>query len=172
MAPRSSKKSQANNTSPIVVANLAPGEQPDRLGNISISGNLPNVTSFSLDGISTQSVRNGGPNKDLYPSVESIGEFKVNAAGSNAEFAQSTDITVPPGFLPSGINRHVQKLALWRNLEFVVKIDIVEICAEIQFEIVVKPEFVSFIPRIWIRLQVQVFVRPPEKKIEVGLGPS
>jgi hypothetical protein len=83
-----------NNTSPIVVANLAPGVQPDRLGNISISGNLPNVTSFSLDGISTQSVRNGGPNKDLFPSVESIGEFKVNAAGSNAEFAQPTDITV------------------------------------------------------------------------------
>jgi hypothetical protein len=66
----------------------------DRQGNISISGNLPNVTSFSLDGISTQSVRNGGPNKDLFPSVESIGEFKVNAAGSNAEFAQPTDITV------------------------------------------------------------------------------
>jgi len=83
-----------NNTSPIVVANLAPGVQPDRLGNISISGNLPNVTSYSLDGISTQSVRNGGPNKDLFPSVESIGEFKVNSAGSNAEFAQPSDITV------------------------------------------------------------------------------
>ncbi len=83
-----------NNTSPIVVANLAPGVQSDRSGNISIAGNLPNMTSFSLDGISTQNVRFGGPNRDLFPSVESIAEFKVNSASNNAEFAQVSDITV------------------------------------------------------------------------------
>src|SRR5262249_36162523 len=59
-----------NNTSPIVVANLAPGVQPDQSGNISVSGGLPNSTSFSIDGVSTQMVRFGGPNTDLFPSVE------------------------------------------------------------------------------------------------------
>src|SRR5262245_11759270 len=51
-----------NNTSPLVVANLAPGVQSDQLGNISISGGLPNSTSYSIDGVSTQQVRFGGPN--------------------------------------------------------------------------------------------------------------
>ncbi len=85
------------------MANLAPGVQPDRSGNISISGNLPNMTSFSLDGISTQNVRFGGPNRDLFPSVESLAEFKVNSAANNAEFAQPSDITVTT---KSGTNQY------------------------------------------------------------------
>src|SRR5262245_12534055 len=83
-----------NNTSPLVVANLAPGVQSDRQGNISISGGLPNATSYSIDGVSTQQVRFGGPNTDLFPSVESIAEFKVNTAGNNAEFSQPSDLTI------------------------------------------------------------------------------
>lgn len=83
-----------NATSPIVVANLAPGVQPDPSGNISVSGGLPNSTSFSIDGISTQQVRFGGPNVDMFPSVESISEFRINTAASNAEFSQPTDLTV------------------------------------------------------------------------------
>ncbi len=92
-----------NNTSSIVVANLAPNVQPDRAGNISISGGLPNSTSFSIDGISTQQVRFGGPNTNLFPSVESIAEFKVNTAGNNAEFAQPSDLTV---ISKSGTNQY------------------------------------------------------------------
>ncbi len=80
--------------SPLVVANLAPNVQPDATGNISISGQLPTATSFTLDGVSTQNVRQGGPNKDQFPSVESIAEFRVNTAGNSAEYAQPTDITV------------------------------------------------------------------------------
>jgi hypothetical protein len=83
-----------NTPSPIGVAVLTPGVQTDSGGQISLSGGLPNSTSFSIDGISTQSVRNGGANRDLFPSVESIGEFKVNTAGNTAEFSQPTDITV------------------------------------------------------------------------------
>ncbi|HYM00032.1 MAG TPA: TonB-dependent receptor, partial [Blastocatellia bacterium] len=83
-----------NATSPIVVANLAPGVQPDPSGNISVAGGLPNSTSFSIDGISTQQVRFGGPNVDMFPSVESIAEFKVNTAANDAEFSQPTDLTV------------------------------------------------------------------------------
>lgn len=81
-------------TSPIKVAVLAPTVQTDPAGNISIAGGLPNETSFSLDGISTQNVRNGGPNHDLFPSVESIAEFKVNTGSNNAEFGQPSDLTV------------------------------------------------------------------------------
>ncbi|HKB12528.1 MAG TPA: carboxypeptidase-like regulatory domain-containing protein [Vicinamibacterales bacterium] len=82
-----------NNTSPIVVATLAQGVQQDRGGQISVAGTLPFMTSFSVDGISTQRTRGGGPSRELFPSVESIEEFKVSAANNNAEFMQVTDIT-------------------------------------------------------------------------------
>ncbi len=67
-----------NKTSPIVVATLAQGVQQDRSGAISVAGALPFMTSFSVDGISTQRVRFGGPSRELFPSVESIEEFKVS----------------------------------------------------------------------------------------------
>jgi len=82
-----------NNTSPIVVATLAQGVQQDRSGQISVAGTLPFMTSFSVDGVSTQRTRGGGPSRELFPSVESIEEFKVSAANNNAEFMQVTDIT-------------------------------------------------------------------------------
>src|SRR5262245_14071634 len=82
-----------NNTSPIVVATLAPAVQQDRGNQISIAGNLPFMTSFSVDGISAQRTRGGGPSREMFPSVESIQEFKVSSANNNAEFMQVTDIT-------------------------------------------------------------------------------
>jgi Carboxypeptidase regulatory-like domain/TonB dependent receptor len=82
-----------NNTSPIVVATLAQGVQQDRGGSISVAGNLPFQTSFSIDGISSQLTRNGGASRDMFPSVESIDEFKVSAANNSAEFMQVTDVT-------------------------------------------------------------------------------
>jgi hypothetical protein len=82
------------NPSPIVVANLAPNVQSDTSGNLTISGQLPTATSFSLDGISTTLPRYGGPTRDLFPSVEGISEFKLNGAGNDAEFSQPTDLTV------------------------------------------------------------------------------
>jgi hypothetical protein len=80
-------------TSPIVVATLAPAVQQDTLGRISLAGNLPYMTSYSVDGVSVQNTRGGGPSRDLLPSVESIEEFKVTAAGNNAEYMQATDVT-------------------------------------------------------------------------------
>jgi hypothetical protein len=76
-----------------VVATLAPAVQQDRGGNIAVAGNFPFMTSFSVDGISTQNIRGGGPSRELFPSVESIEEFKVSSASNNAEFMQVTDIT-------------------------------------------------------------------------------
>jgi Carboxypeptidase regulatory-like domain/TonB dependent receptor len=82
-----------DNTSPIVVATLAQGVQQDRSGAISMAGAMPFMTSFSVDGISSQRTRFGGPSRELFPSVESIEEFKVTTAGNNAEFMQETDLT-------------------------------------------------------------------------------
>jgi len=83
-----------NNPSPIIAAALAPGANIDSGGNITISGQLPTATSYSLDGISTQLPRFGGPSKDLFPSVENIAEFRVNTASNSAEYSQPTDVTV------------------------------------------------------------------------------
>ncbi|MGH9845384.1 MAG: carboxypeptidase regulatory-like domain-containing protein, partial [Blastocatellia bacterium] len=79
--------------SPIVVATLAPGVQQDRGGNISVAGGQPYTTSYSIDGITTQSVRGGNAVRDLFPSVEGIAEFKVSSINNNAEFGQISDIT-------------------------------------------------------------------------------
>ena len=79
--------------SPITVATLAPGVQQDRSGYISVAGGQPYTTSFSIDGISTQNVRNGGASRDLFPSVEAIAEFKVSSSNNNAEFSQVSDLT-------------------------------------------------------------------------------
>lgn len=97
------------NTSPIVVATLAQGVQQDRSGAISMAGALPFMTSFSVDGISSQRIRGGGPSRELFPSVESIEEFKVTTAGNNAEFMQETDLTT---ITKSGSNQ-VHGTAFW-----------------------------------------------------------
>jgi len=83
-----------NNPSPIGTAILTPTVNQDSGGNLTFAGQVPTATSFSLDGISIQQTRTGGPTKDLYPSVEGIDEFRVNTAGGDAEYAQPTDLTV------------------------------------------------------------------------------
>ncbi len=80
--------------SPINVAVLTPSVNLDASNNLTFAGQLPTATSFSLDGISIQGVRAGGPTRDLFPSVEDIDEFRVNTASGSAEFAQPTDLTV------------------------------------------------------------------------------
>jgi hypothetical protein len=80
--------------SPINVAVLTPSVNLDQNNNLTFAGQLPSATSFSLDGISIQGVRAGGPTRDLFPSVEDIDEFRVNTASGSAEYAQPTDLTV------------------------------------------------------------------------------
>jgi hypothetical protein len=84
----------SNAPSPIEAAAVSPGVSQDPGGNLTFSGQLPTATSFSLDGISIQDVRQGGPSTNLFPSVEGIAEFRVNTSGNSAEFAQPTDLTV------------------------------------------------------------------------------
>jgi hypothetical protein len=83
-----------DNPSPLNVAVLTPGVQQDKNGNVSVAGGLPYFTSFSIDGVNTTNVRFNGPNRDLFPSIEGIAEFKVNTANNNAEFGQPSDLTV------------------------------------------------------------------------------
>jgi Carboxypeptidase regulatory-like domain len=91
-----------NAPSPIGTAALTPTVNEDPGGNLTFAGQLPTATSFSLDGISIQLARFGGPTRDLFPSVEGISEFRVNTAGNSAEYAQPTDLTV---VTRSGTNR-------------------------------------------------------------------
>ena len=83
-----------NAPSPFETAALTPTVNQDPGGNLTFAGQLTTATSYSLDGISIQSVRYGGPSTNLYPSVEGIAELRVNTAGNSAEFAQPTDLTV------------------------------------------------------------------------------
>ncbi|MGD0548669.1 MAG: hypothetical protein ABR991_12700, partial [Terracidiphilus sp.] len=92
-----------NAPSPIGTAVLTPTVSQDTGGNLTFAGQVPTATSFSLDGISVQLTRFGGPTKDLFPSVEAIDEFRVNAAGNSAEYAQATDLTVTT---KSGSNKY------------------------------------------------------------------
>jgi hypothetical protein len=84
----------SDTTSPLYVAALTPGVQTDPSGNISVAGGFSYTTSYSIDGISTVNARNNGPSANLFPSVESISEFKVNSSNNDAEFGQPSDITV------------------------------------------------------------------------------
>lgn len=81
-------------TSPLAAVVTIPGVQQDSSGNISVNGGFPTAVSYSLDGISTSNVLNGGPNGNMFTSSELISEFKVSGVSNNAEFAQSADITV------------------------------------------------------------------------------
>jgi hypothetical protein len=84
----------SNAPSPIEAATLTPTVNQDPGGNLTFAGQLPTATSFSVDGISIQNVRYGGPSTNLLPSVEGISEFRVNTSGNSAEFAQPTDLTI------------------------------------------------------------------------------
>ena len=95
--------------SPINVAVLTPSVNLDASNNLTFAGQLPSATSFSLDGISIQGVRAGGPTRDLFPSVEDIDEFRVITAGGDAEYAQPSDLTVTT----KGGTNHLHGSAYW-----------------------------------------------------------
>ncbi|MFN0108263.1 MAG: carboxypeptidase regulatory-like domain-containing protein [Blastocatellia bacterium] len=83
----------AGSTSPYRLLAALPGVQSDNGFGFSIQGALPHQTEVSVDGISTVNVRSNGPQRDNFPSAESIGEMKVQAVGNNAEYGQVADIT-------------------------------------------------------------------------------
>jgi len=85
--------SRAVSSSPLAALALSPDVVKDNQGNIAVGGATSAQTGFSVDGISTASVRANGALQDAYPSQEGISEMKVTAFNNNAEFAQIGDVT-------------------------------------------------------------------------------
>jgi hypothetical protein len=81
------------NTTPYNLIATLPGVQPDNGNSFSIQGGLPAQTETSVDGISVTNVTGNSPNRNLFPSVESIGEIRVQGVGNTAEYGAPGDIT-------------------------------------------------------------------------------
>lgn len=80
-------------TSPYNLLAFLPGVTGDENGNISVQGTGTNEAEYSMDGISTVDIRNSGPQKEMFPSAESISEMKVQGSGGGAEYGSPADIT-------------------------------------------------------------------------------
>ena len=83
----------AGSTSPYILLAFLPGVTGDDSGNISVQGTGTNEAEYSVDGISTTSVRQAGPQREMFPSAESISEMKVQGSGGGAEYGNPADIT-------------------------------------------------------------------------------
>jgi hypothetical protein len=83
----------AGSTSPYALLAFLPGVTGDTDGNISVQGTGITQVEYSVDGISTTDIRNNGPQKEMFPSAESIAEMKVQGSGGGAEYGNPADIT-------------------------------------------------------------------------------
>ena len=83
----------AGSTSPYNLLAFLPGVTGDTFGNISVQGTGTNQAEYTMDGINTQSIRSSGPQREMFPSAESISEMKVQGAGGGAEYGGAADIT-------------------------------------------------------------------------------
>jgi hypothetical protein len=81
-------------TSPLAMLATVPGVQQDANGNVSVGGGLPSQVQYSVDGSSTENIRQNGALGDMNPSSELISEFRVTEFNNNAEFAQIGDVTI------------------------------------------------------------------------------
>jgi len=80
-------------TSPYAIIAALPGVQPDNGGGFAIQGGVPAQTESTSDGISITGVTGNSPNRNLFPSVETISEIKVQGVGNSAEYGTPGDIT-------------------------------------------------------------------------------
>ena len=83
----------AGSTSPYNLLAFLPGVTGDKDGNISVQGTGINQVEYTMDGINTSNIRYSGPQKEMFPSAESISEMKVQGAGGGAEYGGAADIT-------------------------------------------------------------------------------
>ena len=83
----------AGSTSPYNLLAFLPGVTGDHDGNISVQGTGTNQVEYTMDGIETSSIRFSGPQREMFPSAESISEMKVQGAGGGAEYGGAADIT-------------------------------------------------------------------------------
>ncbi|MFN7937867.1 MAG: TonB-dependent receptor [Bryobacteraceae bacterium] len=80
-------------TSPYAIIAALPGVQSDNGGGYAIQGGVPAQTESTSDGISITGVTGNSPNRNLFPSVETISEIKVQGVGNSAEYGTPGDIT-------------------------------------------------------------------------------
>jgi len=112
----------SGSTSPLAVIQVLPGVQPDTGPgtttptangtpnvNLSVQGGQPFQTEVSVDGISTQNLRNNTPLSDAFPSAESVAEIRVDGVSNNAEFGQAGEVTT---VTKSGTNK-LHGAAFW-----------------------------------------------------------
>jgi hypothetical protein len=84
----------STNTTPYALLQTLPGVQADNGLGVAIQGGLPAQSESSSDGISITGVTGNSPNRNLFPSIESIGEIRVQGVGNAAEFGQPGDVTI------------------------------------------------------------------------------
>lgn len=84
----------AGSTSPYGMLQTLPGVQADNGLGLSIQGGLPAQSESTIDGISITVATGNSPNRNMFLSVESISEIKVQGVGNTAEFGQPGDVTV------------------------------------------------------------------------------
>ncbi len=85
---------RGSSTSPLGAIVASANVQQDQNGNIALTGSLPFMTDYSVDGTSSVNVATNSPSRNMYPSSEMLAEFKVSAINNNAEMAASGDVTV------------------------------------------------------------------------------
>jgi hypothetical protein len=85
---------RGSSTSPLGAIVSLPNVQQDQNGTIALTGSLPFMTDYSVDGTSSVNVQRNSPASNMYPSSEMLSEFKVSAINNNAEMASSADVTV------------------------------------------------------------------------------
>jgi hypothetical protein len=83
----------AGSTSPYNLLAFLPGVTGDGGGNISVQGTGINQVEYTMDGINTVNIRDAGPQREMFPSAESISEMKVQGVGGGAEYGGAADIT-------------------------------------------------------------------------------
>jgi len=83
----------AGSTSPYSLLMYLPGVQADNGKNLSVQGSQTNEVEYTVDGISTASVRYSGAQTEMFPSAENISEMKVQGVGDSAEYGQVGDVT-------------------------------------------------------------------------------
>jgi len=85
---------RGSSTSPLGAIVALPNVQQDQNGAIALTGSLPFMTDYSVDGTSAVNVGANAAARNMYPSSEILSEFKVSAINNNAELAASGDVTV------------------------------------------------------------------------------
>lgn len=84
----------STNTTPFALLQTLPGVQADNGLGMGIQGGIPAQSEASTDGIAITSMTGNSPNRNLFPSVESIAEIRVQGVGNAAEFGVPGDITI------------------------------------------------------------------------------